>query len=525
MDSLITNDPPYLQTAEGNTKEERVFNVALELCITWMNRILFLKLMEGQLVNYHQGNQEYKFLNSEKVFDYDELFKLFHQVLALKINDRKEAVKEKYSKVPYLNSSLFDISPLEQQTIKINALDNSLELDLINTSILKESKKTTSKLPTLNYLFQFLDAYDFASEGTDDIKEDKKELINASVLGKIFEKINGYKDGSIFTPAFITMYMCKQSIRLAVVEKFNEALSSQSTSLRGTKQSNEEAEKLFETFDDLKNYTTRQHKTTEVLKANEIVNSLRICDPAVGSGHFLVSALNEIISIKADLGILADEKGNTINNYEIEIINDELIITEPNNNDQQFEYNIQNCKPKTKEIQRLQKTLFHEKETIIENCLFGVDINPNSVKICSLRLWIELLKNAYYKEDTNYLELETLPNIDINIKCGNSLLSRFTLNEDLSNTLKSIKYTFDDYKGFVTDYKNATDKEEKQGLLKIIADIKDTISSQFFQNSKENKSLARTRGEYQSLMFNRVDLFGNKVKGKTFELQKQRLRD
>ncbi|MFW5701217.1 MAG: Eco57I restriction-modification methylase domain-containing protein, partial [Cyclobacteriaceae bacterium] len=76
--------------------------------------------------------------------------------------------------------------------------------------------------------------------------------------------------------------------------------------------------------------------------------------------------------------------------------------------------------------QRIQETLFHEKQTIIENCLFGVDINPNSVKICRLRLWIELLKNAYYKNGTE--ELETLPNIDINIKCGNSLISRFDLN-------------------------------------------------------------------------------------------------
>jgi len=72
--------------------------------------------------------------------------------------------------------------------------------------------------------------------------------------------------------------------------------------------------------------------------------------------------------------------------------------------------------------------------------LFRVDINPNSVKICRLRLWIELLKNAYYKSETNYTELETLPNIDINIKCGNSLLSRFPLDADLSKALKSIKY-------------------------------------------------------------------------------------
>jgi adenine-specific DNA-methyltransferase len=99
-----------------------------------------------------------------------------------------------------------------------------------------------------------------------------------------------------------------------------------------------------------------------------------------------------------------------------------LIITDQQGNP--VEYKLQNGKPISKEVQRLQKTLFHQKQTIIENCLFGVDINPKSVLICRLRLWIELLKNAYYKE-TEYNELETLPNIDINIKCGNSLLSRF----------------------------------------------------------------------------------------------------
>ena len=116
----------------------------------------------------------------------------------------------------------------------------------------------------------------------------------------------------------------------------------------------------------------------------------------------------------------------------------ELFIT--NENGDPFEYTLQNGKPKSTETQRLQKTLFHEKQILIENCLFGVDINPNSVKICRLRLWIELLKNAYYKEETNFIELETLPNIDINIKCGNSLLSRFPLDADLSKALKSIKY-------------------------------------------------------------------------------------
>jgi type II restriction/modification system DNA methylase subunit YeeA len=72
------------------------------------------------------------------------------------------------------------------------------------------------------------------------------------------------------------------------------------------------------------------------------------------------------------------------------VLNDELIITDEQGN--LFEYN-----PKNRESQRVQETLFREKQLIIENCLFGVDINPNSVKICRLRLWIELLKNAFYK--------------------------------------------------------------------------------------------------------------------------------
>lgn len=467
----------------GENKDEQTFNIALELCITWINRILFLKLLEGQLISYHQGNKDYRFLNSEIIHDYDELFKLFHKVLAVNITERTEAIKTKYRRVPYLNSSLFEISELEDQTIKINSLENDGQLELINTTILKEIKKKKAKLPSLDYLFQFLDAYDFASEGTEDWQKDNKQLINASVLGKVFEKINGYRDGSIFTPAFITMYMCRQSIRMAVVEKFNEALS-------------EKGKKLFDKFDDIKNYTRRHYKTEDLLKANEIINSLHICDPAVGSGHFLVSALNEIITIKAELGILADDNGINLSGYEIETINDELIITDQQGN--LFEYKLQNGKPISKEIQRLQKTLFQQKQIIIENCLFGVDINPKSVLICRLRLWIELLKNAYYKE-AEYTELETLPNIDINIKCGNSLLSRFALEADLTKALKSIKYDIKSYRGFVNDYKNEKNREVKRGLQKIIDGIKSDFKTEIIKTGKDFQNYYKAKGDVERL--------------------------
>ena len=86
IEALVTDDPFHRlpdQSIYGENKEERVFNVALELCITWINRILFLKLLEGQLITYHQGNKDYRFLNSDTIHDFDELFKLFHKVLAI----------------------------------------------------------------------------------------------------------------------------------------------------------------------------------------------------------------------------------------------------------------------------------------------------------------------------------------------------------------------------------------------------------------------------------------------------------
>jgi adenine-specific DNA-methyltransferase len=461
---------PDIQTF-GASIEERQFNVALELCITWVNRILFLKLLEGQLLAYHDGEQSFRFLNSSMIHDFDELFKLFHKVLAVNVADRNSSIQQKYSKVPYLNSSLFEISELEDCSIKINALDNSEGLPFYSKTVLSELKNSKDKQNCLAYLFQFLDAYDFSGEGSKGIVKDNKALINASVLGKVFEKINGYKDGSVYTPAFITMYMCKQSLEMAVVEKFNE-----------TKGWN------CLTFNDLENKDFGNQK--DIAEANDLINSLKVCDPAVGSGHFLVSALNELLLIKYKLGILCDKNNQKFkkSDYKFDIFNDELIVTE---NGEKVRYN-----PKNTESQRLQETLFIEKQTIIENCLFGVDINPNSVKICRLRLWIELLKNAYYKKDGS---LETLPNIDINIKCGNSLLSRFALDADLGKALKSIKYDIAAYRDFVQDYKNCKDRDAKRGLQQIIDSIKSDFRTEILKNDPKLLKLNKLGGELYNL--------------------------
>ena len=461
------------RTSYGKDRQEQLFGVGLALAINWVNRILFLKLLEAQLVKYHKGDQSYAFMSPSVIPDYDELNKLFFQVLAKPIADRLDSINTKYGKVPYLNSSLFEISPLERQTIRISSLENS-ELSLYGSTVLKDGKKLRyAKLPTLRYLLEFLDAYDFASEGTEEVQEQAKTLINASVLGLIFEKINGHKDGSVFTPGAVTMYMSREAIQQTVVRRFNEDMSW-----------------TCKDYESLKN-----KDIDDIIRANNIVDSIRICDPAVGSGHFLVSVLNEIIRIKYDLGILIDGTGKRIKkqDYSFDIENDELLVSDEDGNPVIYI-------PGNPESQRIQETLFNEKRKIIENCLFGVDLNPNAVNICRLRLWIELLKNAYYTKESEYTELETLPNIDINIRVGNSLLHRFELKQDISEILKKNGISINAYQKAVSDYKNSHSKEEKHELEDYLLQIKGNLRTQIKMNDPKMVSKRRLELELSNLL-------------------------
>ncbi|GCA81327.1 class I SAM-dependent DNA methyltransferase [Microcystis aeruginosa] len=465
----------------GETEEERLLNIGLELGITWINRILFLKLLEAQIIRYHRGDKSLGFLNLSKIANYDDLNRLFFSVLAKKQSERSKDIQNTHTQVPYLNSSLFEPTDLEQSTIVISNL-RSENIEIFAGTVLKDSqgKKRTGEINALAYLFEFLNAYDFSSEGGEAIQEDNKTLINASVLGLIFEKINGYKDGSFFTPGFITMYMCRETIRRAVIEKFNQSQGWD-----------------CQTIEDV--YNRIKDKTA----ANAIINSLKICDPAVGSGHFLVSALNEIIAIKSELQILVDKEGKTLRDYRVEVVNDELIVTDDDGN--LFEYN-----PRNRESQRVQETLFQEKQRLIEGCLFGVDINPNSVKICRLRLWIELLKNAYYKADN---ELETLPNIDINIKVGNSLISRFGLSNDLQVFSRKSRLSIESYKDAVRVYRNAEDKSQKREMERLISEIKSSFRQTLQGDNPLKKRLRGLETDLYSLE-NQILLFEESPKEK-----------
>ena len=773
LDAEVTLDHLDHAGQYGDTRTEQLFNIALELCITWINRILFLKLLEAQLVNYHRGDQYKLFLRPDRIHDFDQLNKLFFQVLARQPDDRPPSIRAQYEFVPYLNSSLFEVSELEERTLRISSLDNSLLLPFYSGTVLRDgqNRRVAGQASTLHYLLDFLNAYDFASVNTGDIREESKTLINAAVLGLIFEKINGYRDGSFYTPGFITMYMCREAIRKSVVEAFSASLPSPRPSpggrgsappglgtdpvfasgragigpersapaaatplplgegpgervkpltrftgairpklpaqllenARNLRKEQTTAEQLLwkllrnrqlnnlkfrrqhpvhegfildfycheallaveldgslhdeagqKDYDEMRttilnelNIEVLRFRNSEVLRetervleaiaetceerlpsprggpsrpspggrgsappglgtdpvfasgragielersapavatplplgegpgvrayrdfddlrqrldytdpaerhrANDLINSLRICDPAVGSGHFLVSALNELIAVKAELGILSyRDNGDRVRGYDFSVENDELVIIDQETG-RPFRYVLNAQGQPMRDLQRLQETLFHEKQTLIENCLFGVDLNPNSVKICRLRLWIELLKYAYYegekeegrkgkKEEgvkdkapgsragnesasqknlsslppflpSSSFHLQTLPNIDINIKQGNSLVSRFGLNEDLTEVFRQQKFNHRLYLAAVQSYKNATSKTQKAELLQFIRQIKEQFRTVVSRRDPRRKKLADLRGQLV-LLDNNVDLFGNRIR-------------
>ncbi len=457
-----------LKASYNNLDDEEV----MALLIAWNNRILFLRLLESLLISFKHF--ENPFLTTENFKTFNALNTLFFEVLAKKNNERLSEIKEDkiLEKIPYLNSSLFDKTPLELKGHEIKLLDNK-KLEIYKNSVLKKHKddqKDLKPLPLLKYFFEFLRLYKFTTTPKD-IKDNtdtsESRLINPSVLGLVFEKLNGYKEGSFYTPSFITSYMCKESITPIVLDKFNATYQWDCENLKA-----------------LKGKIDRNFSNE---KAKEYLNTLltlRVCDPAVGSGHFLVSALNEMVLIAYELGLIA-----SLYRHELRLENDEIIIHTPE--DKIFNYTIPHSE--NDPHHQIQKELFELKKSIIENCLFGVDINPNSCEITKLRLWIELLKYSYYifEEGKNTNALETLPNIDINIKCANSLISRFALKDKaLLKTKKNqnLEYSIAEYKELVKIYKDPKILETLTHPIKDSNAVRKYAKERLYQELKQNPS-------------------------------------
>ena len=362
-----------------------VNDVAIELAITWVIRLMFFKVLERKC------NESFSFDT------YMELDYLFFNTTSTPISERTGKYANMFSHVPFLNSLLFKETALEQNTITIGSLDGDV-----------------------TYLSDFY--------------RNTLDTITTTDMSWIFERLNGYKDGSFYTPKVITSYMCRETLQRAVVNAINQEYGWN--------------------YDTLEQIKGKIQDTEDVLR---IINTLTICDPSVGTGNFLVAAINEMLMIKYTLGLLPIYSHIRVEDNEI-VIDDNTSVNS--------------------EVRRV---VFKEKCIIATNSMFGVDINPMSVMICQIRLILELLQSSYYNADGT---LPKLPNLDLNIRVGNSLISKYDTKDNMLDTVDN-ETVITEYKSLMKQYRFAYTNTERCSLLSRISDIKSEITNRLDGNKTQ----------------------------------------
>ncbi len=328
-----------------------------------------------------------------------------------------------------------------------------------------EHDQPKSKFPAEMFknLFDFYARYNFTIDEND--PDDAEVGVDPEMLGHIFENLlEDNKDkGAFYTPKEIVQYMCRESL-IAYLTNCAEENT-------GHKYPHEQTEAsvrmLVQTPEQI--VPKMSHRQKEDF--GKALREVKICDPAIGSGAFPMGLLNELVRLRISIGAWAD---------------------------------------KANDIAAL-------KREIIQNNIYGVDIEKGAVDIARLRFWLSLVVDE--------IEPEPLPNLDYKIMCGNSLIHRFALDVSFKdvfsdyNKQHKTKYTLEDYKKWVADYLNTTDHTKKEDFRKRIEEVKFSFRSELTKKevSKEQK-LKKKINDIET-----ANLFGldQEQKKQILELKKQ----
>ena len=304
-------------------------------------------------------------------------------------------------------------------------------------------------------LMDFFAMYNFTIDEND--PEDSEIGIDPEMLGHIFENLlEDNKDkGAFYTPKEIVQYMSQESVAQYLKSHAPEELHTAIDSLI--------KQRVVEPI--------LQNKENARL-VNKALSVVKVCDPAIGSGAFPMGVLNVLFDCRHLLyGFIGKNED--------------------------FSY-------------------AKVKRDIIQNNIYGVDIEKGAVDIARLRFWLALVV------DEN--EPQPLPNLDYKIMCGDSLLHRFTLDAPFQNVLKDYNqkngthYKLEDYRQWVYDYTDISDHTQKDDFRKRIEDIKRAVKTEL--SDKEKGKIAKVRGAIDNLQME--DMFGGKKNEKKIKaLQKE----
>ena len=304
-------------------------------------------------------------------------------------------------------------------------------------------------------LMDFFAMYNFTIDEND--PEDSEIGIDPEMLGHIFENLlEDNKDkGAFYTPKEIVQYMSQESVAQYLKSHASEELHTAIDSLI--------KQRVVEPI--------LQNKENARL-VNKALSEVKVCDPAIGSGAFPMGVLNVLFDCRHLLyGFIGKNED--------------------------FSY-------------------AKVKRDIIQNNIYGVDIEKGAVDIARLRFWLALVV------DEN--EPQPLPNLDYKIMCGDSLLHRFALDAPFQNVLKDYNqkngthYKLEDYRQWVYDYTDISDHTQKDDFRKRIEDIKRAVKTEL--SDKEKGKIAKVRGAIDNLQME--DMFGGKKNEKKIKaLQKE----
>lgn len=411
-----------------NAPSETIGNDAKLFSVVFMNRLIFIRFLEDQGVVPSDLLQKllerYKSSPTPGTFYETYLRLLFYQVFNRSKSSRISNVRidTLYSQIPYLNGGLFREVIKDEKNYNIG--NEGVELVLEN----------------------LLGKYNFGL----------RSGINPDILGYIFEKTINFisgtgtdqqkMKGAYYTPDDVVEFIIEKTLTPIIFRKMVEGLRESGWSDIDVKG-----------YSSIEDILTPENMPKNPKHIHSMVNSIdtiKVLDPACGSGHFLTATLSLLLRVKE--GLLR-AVGENVDRYGL-------------------------------------------KKDIISHNLFGIDIDPNAVEIARLRLWLSLIEEVSDPE-----HIETLPNIDFNIIAGNALIGWLdesllkhpltNLSEDpyIKETLGNLKVSYKEDVNFAEDLLKKLRIEDTIRAYEVLVKIYASESGEYAVRLRETLENIRNK--------------------------------
>jgi len=421
----------------------------------------------GSEIRNHKGyNPDF---GNHYVFRYQEIFK------------NPENIKDYFGDIPFLNGGLFECLDDKKNGIIIDGFSrtkknqpevpNLLFFGTEQKADLNKAYGTKNKTYKVRGLLDILSSFNFTID--ENTPDDVDIALDPELLGRVFENLLASFNpetyttarkatGSYYTPREIVGYMVTESLKayfkthLIDIEKIDEKL-----------------EYLFSNESQNNPFDESESK-----KLVELIESVKIVDPAVGSGAFPMGALNKLVFILNKV-----DPGNKL--WKEAQLKAADAIPDPSAR--------RMAKERIEEFFEGKNADYGRKLYLIQRCIYGVDIQQIAVEIAKLRFFISLLVDEKIDKEKNNWGIEPLPNLDFKIMQGNSLISEFL--------------------GIDFDNGNHKQEQEQAGLLFDQDD--DSLIKEFeqkkidFQNEADKDKKSKLKQEVEDLM---IRIFETKIK-------------